>query len=1011
MAEDYTTIQITVEEATALAKEYYDLEGKISALPGELDFNFKVKSSKGNYILKVSRPNVDIASIEYQNDLLEFVSINNQKTIVPDVLKNLDGEKICHSKDSNGKTRVVRLLTWIDGKLLSSVNPQNEDLLLSLGVSAGSLTKSLQGFDHETAHRYFEWDILQASWTFEHVGLFNDDQQELVAFYHQSFEDILPKLNELRKAIVHNDANDNNVIITDDLLNPRVKAIIDYGDAIYTPIINDLAITIAYAVMGKPDVLRAALPIIKGYHEQFPLLEEELALLYTLIAMRLVISVTKSAINKQQEPDNEYLLISEKPAWEVLAKWRKINKELAYYSFRESCGYAPHPNEKKFASWAKSNSTNIDTLFPNLNLKGMLPVDMSVSSTWLGHETEISDNDLLAYKLQRLQQQNPASLLAGGYGEGRLFYTTNAYKKEGNNGPEYRTVHLGIDFWVDEETAVHSPFEGHVYSVYDNDLDKDYGPTIILEHIINDGAKFYILYGHLSKKSLGILKLGEPVAKGDLIGHVGDSSENGNWAPHLHFQIMLDMLGSKTDFPGVAYPDEIRTWESLCPNPNMLFNEVALIPSKSVAKTDILSFRKEHLGKSLSLSYDEPLNIVRGSGAYLFDDNGRKYLDTINNVAHVGHEHAEVVKAGQAQMAVLNTNTRYLHTNITDFAAELLSTLPEELSIVHFVNTGSEANELAIRMAEAYTGQKDMIAIEVGYHGNTARCISVSSYKFDGKGGNGAPEHTHIVPMPDAYRGIYQGENTGEQYAQHVHEQVKSVQSQGRNIAGFIAESIISCGGQVELPENYLKLAYETIREAGGLCIADEVQVGCGRVGSSYWGFQLHGVIPDIVTIGKPIGNGHPLAAVVCTKEVADAFANGMEYFNTFGGNPVSCAIGMEVLNVIKIEKLQENALSTGNYLKEQLKNLKQTFPIIGDVRGQGLFLGFELVGKNKQPLPAQTKYLANRMRELAVLMSTDGKDNNVIKIKPPLVFSKENTDELISRLTLVFTEDFMQNY
>ena len=383
----------------------------------------------------------------------------------------------------------------------------------------------------------------------------------------------------------------------------------------------------------------------------------------------------------------------------------------------------------------------------------------------------------------------------------------------------------------------------------------------------------------------------------------------------------------------------------------------------------------------------------------------------MNNVAHVGHEHPIVVRAGQEQMAVLNTNTRYLNRYINEFAEELLATFPEKLSVVHFVNSGSEANELALRMAKTVTGEVDMIALEVGYHGNTSGCIDVSSYKFDGKGGSGCPPHTHLVPLPDQYWGIYQGPDCGTKYASHVHENIAAVKQDGRNIAGFICESIISCGGQIELPEGFLAEAYAATRAAGGLCIADEVQVGCGRVGSHFWGFQLHGVIPDIVTIGKPIGNGHPLAAVVCTEEVAEAFANGMEYFNTFGGNPVSSIIGKTVLEVVRQENLQENALEVGSYLKDRLAEVRAKHQIIGDVRGQGLFLGFELNGADKSPLPDQASYLVNRMKELGVLMSIDGPDHNVIKIKPPMVFSKANADELIKRLLQVLEEDFMVNY
>jgi 4-aminobutyrate aminotransferase-like enzyme len=527
--------------------------------------------------------------------------------------------------------------------------------------------------------------------------------------------------------------------------------------------------------------------------------------------------------------------------------------------------------------------------------------------------------------------------------------------------------------------------------------------------VYNNDRKFYTLYGHLSCSSLQLFNKGDHLKKGDLIAYVGDESENGNWSPHLHFQLMLDMLGNTIDFPGVAFPSEFKIWQSMCPDPNLLFQKSGAEKKTKYEKEKIIAFRKEHLGLNLSLSYKNPLEIVRGEGVYLFDETGRKYLDTVNNVAHVGHEHSRIVEAGQKQMAVLNTNTRYLHYQIIEFADKLLHTFPKELSVVYFVNSGSEANELALRMAKTYTRQKDMIAVEVGYHGNTNACIEVSSYKFDSEGGQGCPEHTHIVPLPDAFRGIYQGVDAGERYASHVKQQLENIQHKGRNVAAFICESIISCGGQIELPANYLKVAYKAIHEAGGVCIADEVQVGCGRVGSTFWGFQLHDVVPDIVTIGKPIGNGHPLAAVVCSKQIADAFANGMEYFNTFGGNPVSCAIGKEVLQVIEDEKLQENALLVGNYLKDELKKIQKEFPIIGDVRGQGLFLGFELNGRDKEPLGEKASYLVNRMRDFAILMSTDGPDHNVIKIKPPMVFSKENADELICRLSMVFKEDFMQ--
>lgn len=1010
MEANYTHYQITAAQAAEIAQEHYHIKGEITPLPGELDFNFKIKTEEDSFLLKVSRPDVDEQEIDFQEKILAWVATHGENIVSPLVFKDKDGHSISKYKDEHGQTRLVRLLNFIPGRLWSAVNPQNENLLYSLGKEAGKLSATLQGFVHPLAHRDFPWDVGQAQWTYKHIELFTDEKLEIVEYFQSLFKEVQEPYASLRKSVVHSDANDNNVIVSTDLIHPQVKAIIDYGDAIYTQTINDLAIAIAYAVMNKSDVLEASLLIIKAYHSEFPLLEEELELLYTLVAMRLVISVTKSAINRQLEPDNTYLLISEKPAWEVLKKWKEISKDFAHFSFRAACGFTAHSKEKEFKNWASKQDISIQTLFPEQKIEALIKVDMSTESTWMGHQSEYLNNSFTEYKLKELKSGNRKTLVAGGYLETRPFYITDAYKKESNNGPIYRAVHLGTDIWIDAETAIHAPFDGEVFSIYHNDADKDYGPTLILKHQTEEGLVFFSLYGHLSLTSLGLLKKDQKVKKGELVAWVGNHKENGNWAAHLHFQLMLDMLDYQHDFPGVSTPNELKVWSSICPNSNLLWKEKNLEEALQKDNEQLINFRKHHLGKSLSLSYDIPLKMVRGAGAFLLDATGRKYLDTVNNVAHVGHEHERVVKAGQAQMGILNTNSRYLHENINQFAEELLSTFPKELSVVHFVNSGSEANELALRMCRAYSGEKDMIAVEIGYHGNTNGCIDVSSYKFDGKGGKGAPEHTHIVPLPDTFRGLYQGENCGEKYAAHIPEQIKNIQAKGRNVAGFICESIISCGGQIELPENYLKTAYSAIRKAGGLCISDEVQVGVGRVGKAFWGFQLHDVVPDIVTIGKPIGNGHPLAAVVCTRAVADAFANGMEYFNTFGGNPVSCAIGREVLRVVKDEKLQESALEVGEYLKSELMELQKDYPIIGDVRGQGLFLGFELVDENKQPLPEKAAYLANRMKDLGILMATDGKDVNVLKIKPPMVFDKENAEELIKRLKIIFAEDFMRD-
>ena len=403
---------------------------------------------------------------------------------------------------------------------------------------------------------------------------------------------------------------------------------------------------------------------------------------------------------------------------------------------------------------------------------------------------------------------------------------------------------------------------------------------------------------------------------------------------------------------------------------------------------NILEARRRLLGRNLSVVYEKPLNIVRGEMQYLFDDEGRRYLDAYNNVAHVGHCHPKVVAAGQQQMALLNTNTRYLNDLIIRYAERLSATLPDPLSVCYFVNSGSEANELALRLARAHTKARDMIVLEHAYHGNTTTLIDISPYKHDGPGGDGPPAWVHKAPLPAS--------KDDAQIVADLATQLK------HRLCGFIAESMPSVAGQIVLPDGYLENVYNAVRVAGGVCIADEVQTGLGRIGTDFWAFEKYGVVPDIVVLGKPIGNGHPIGAVITTPEIAESFDNGMEFFSTFGGNNVSCAIGLAVLEVVEEEKLQSHALQVGERLISGLRDLQQRYDIISDVRGSGLFLGVELRNGNA-PATVEANEIVNRMREQGILLGADGPFHNVLKIRPPMPFSHADADLLISTLTETF--------
>jgi 4-aminobutyrate aminotransferase-like enzyme/Ser/Thr protein kinase RdoA (MazF antagonist) len=1008
-------MSITLTQALQLAAQHYHLSGQIKSLQGEVDYNFYLQTEEGEeYTIKVSRPDADLQSIQFQTAIMNHLAACAIELQLPEVVSAKNGSAYLLLENQ----RYLRVQKWVPGRMLADVNPRSANLLHSWGTTVGLLSRHLQGFDHPGGHRFYHWNPSETLNSKKHRAYIQGEEEgEIADYFWNLFETTaLPQLAALRKSINYNDAHEHNLLVNEDLQNPRVRGVIDFGDALFTETVNELAIACAYAGMYLPDPLEAVAQVVRGYHEVFPLTQKELAVLFPLMCARLTITVATSAWNKHIEPENEYLLISEKPAWAVLKKWRKIAPALAGYTFREVCGFEPCPAKTTFEKWLSGHKNQCAALVDFSNKK-IVPLDLNVGSMELGNNARFENNAAFTKTINRLLEDKNAAIGIGGYGEVRPFYSTDAYVVQGNSGVQWRTTHLGVDVWMQAGTPVYAPWKGTVHSYKNNAQDRDYGPTIILEHKVSDDFTFYTLYGHLSADSLEVLQQGMHVAKGQAIASIGSAPENGNWPPHLHFQILLDTLGNQGDFPGVAFPEAWPVWSSICPDPAALFPAVSF-SNKRFTIDEILKDRKQYLGKSLSVSYSQPLHMVRGYKQYLYDHSGRRYLDTVNNVPHVGHQHPRVVKVAQQQMALLNTNTRYLHEHIVEYAKELLATFPPEFSVVHFVNSGSEANELAMRMVQAATGKKDMVALEVGYHGNTGGCIAVSSYKFDGKGGQGAPPYTHIVPLPDTYRGLYRNKETaGLQYASHVAEAVKKVQAAGRNIGGFIGESIVSCGGQIVLPAGYLKAAYAFIRSAGGLCIADEVQVGFGRVGEHFWGFELQGVVPDIVTMGKPMGNGHPLAAVVTTPAVAAAFANGMEYFNTFGGNPVSCAIGREVLRVIKEEELQAHAKAVGDYLTKGLQQIQQEFSVIGDVRGHGLFLGFELVKDRETLAPAaeEATYLVNRMRERGVLMSTDGPLHNVVKIKPPMCFGPApctaggfgDVDFLVEELGVVLGEDF----
>ena len=993
---------LTVPEIERLAETLFGVKGKARLLNSERDQNARIDSDGASYVLKIANAGEDPGQIALQNATLQHLAGQNMHG-VPYVIPTLDGNLV-KAAEINGRSCLVRLVSWLDGPMMSATAHTTAQLR-SLGAFMGRISHNLQGFAHPQAFRDgFIWSLDHVSdlqsWADD---IANPERRALVqrlfARYHTK---ITPQLPSLRASVLHQDANDNN-LITEPHDPNQISGLIDFGDMCHGRTVNELAIALAYALLDQTDLYTAMRALISGYVAEFPLQEPEAEVLYDLMRMRLVASVCISSRRAKEHPENDYLLISQTPAFALLERLDRIDPEFMVALCRTAAGFTATKGVKALRDHL-ARAPVAPLFLPELNHAARIAV---LTDGTHADMPAFSDKRFDAWFAAQRPIQLPQDVAFygfGPYGEKRSVYQTDQFADAAS--PERRTKHLGIDVFAPAGTPVYAPLAGEVAFVTYNADPLDYGNTLILKHLTPDGTPFWTLYGHLGGSLPGLLQVGQKVAPGQLIAHLGDWHENGGWAPHIHFQVMSSLLAQdQGNFFGVGHESLWDVWSAICIDPNLILRLAPESYTVDPAPPEALMARRvRSLGPSLSISYKEKLKIVRGKGSYLYDHTGRAHLDAVNNITHVGHCHPHVVEAIARQAAILNTNTRYLNELILDLSDRLTATLPGNLKVAYFVNSGTEANELALRIARTAMGKKSTVVLDWGYHGNSAGMIDISPYKFKRKGGYPQPDFVEIADFPDPYRGKHPGMTmaSGLAYAADVSRCLANVKIKtGTGAAAFIAESISGVGGQVVYPPGYLAEVHRLVRAEGGLCIADEVQCGFGRVGAHFWAFELQGVTPDIVVMGKPFGNGHPLAAVVTTPELAAHFANGMEYFNSFGGNPVSMAVGHAVMDVIETEGLQAKAVETGNYMLSRFADLARRHTLIGDIRGVGMFSGIELVTDHatKAPATEAAGLVINHMRQMGVLASTDGPMDNVLKFKPPMVFGRAEADLLCAAI------------
>ncbi|MEX0349193.1 MAG: aminotransferase class III-fold pyridoxal phosphate-dependent enzyme [Paracoccaceae bacterium] len=986
-------------------KQHWGIAAELKQLDGEYDLNFLAEAANGmRYLLKVMHPGCDQALVEMQIGALEHIGTAAPGLPIAKPIASRDGSKLIEVVDADGLGRLVWVQECLSGDCYARVRPHSEDLILRLGRVLGATDRALDGFAHPALERDFKWDLTAARWIEGELDVIQDDtRRALINDIADAFAGVEDRLSALPKQAIHNDANDYNILVEGDLGRAGISGLIDFGDMCAAPKVCELAIAGAYVVLDHPRPERALAALVRGFHAANRLSPEEIELIWPLLRMRLAVSVVNSALMALQVPDDPYVTISQAPAWRFLEN-AAVKGGLISARLRMACGLPVTDGSTRIRDYIETHRGSYPAL-TGTPLSDAPMGSLSVEEAATPRDPfHLSVDD--AARIDEVVSDAPIWL--GYFGEPRLIYTGQAFRSGPWKASDRRTVHLAVDIFAPAGTLLHAPLSGRVEAVENRDDPLDYGGVVILHHETPEGDAFYTLYGHLDPEVCERLKPGDPVAQGSAFCRLGTVEQNGGWAPHAHFQLALTADGMAPDWPGVADPDDLAFWQAICPNPAALLN----LPDEQVAfqptsKEAVWRDRQAHFGANLRLSYDDPIMPVRGWRHHLFDDWGRPYLDAYNNVPHVGHAHPRIQAVAAEQLGRVNTNTRYLHPAQTAFADKLLSKLPDALEVCFFVNSGSEANELALRLARAHSGARGIVTPDHGYHGNTTGAIDISAYKFNAPGGIGPSDWVELVEVADDYRGRFRRDDPerARKYSDLVEPAIATLVDKGHGLAGFIAETFPSVGGQIIPPTGYLAAVYDKIRAAGGVCIADEVQTGLGRLGEHYFGFEQQKAVPDIVVLGKPIGNGHPIGVVITTRAIADSFAQGPEFFSTFGGSTLSCRIGKEVLDVVDEEGLQENAQRMGARLIDGLRRTESEFGCVGDVRGMGLFLGVELVNPDGSEATEICAYVKNRMRDHRILIGSEGPKDNILKIRPPLTIEAEDVDMILEKLREVLGE------
>ncbi len=947
---------VSPDQAASIAERVFGITGLITELGSQQDRNFRIDAADGRYVLKVANPAVPEIWLESQNAAMEH--LGRAGLPVPRPQPARGGATLEHTRVGDADL-AVRLLTFLDGTPLSSFGYLAPAVRGRMGRLAAEACRAFADFDAPGLHRRLEWDLRHGEAVVASFAPHVADparRERVLAVTAAACERLARAEADLRIAPIHGDVTGDNVvgaIGADRRAWP--SGLIDFGDMSRSWVVSELAVTCAallHQIGGDP---LGWLPAVAAFDAILPLDRADVEALWPLVVLRGATLVAADEKQLALDPHNDYVATNRDLDWAIFAAAAAVPWELAQAAIREVVSL---PDEDP------AGIAGFTPVISGLASEHVDVVDLSATSEaldegrWLDPGTE-----------DALFAAVGGAALAR-YGEYRLT-RAGVHRQD-----EPATCALHADVAVATGRAVTAPAAGVVAGA---------GATRL---VVRCDAVTVRLDGVESS-----VRAGDEVAQGDPVGAVAG-------AGRLRVQLCVV---PEADPPAFATPSAAGAWRRICPDPSALLGIECAAPEVDAGR--VFARREGVFARVQPHYYADPPQIERGWRQHLVDANGRVYLDMVNNVAVVGHAHPGVARAISRQTRLLSTNSRFNYAAVADFCERLAGLAPDGLDTVLLVNSGTEANDLALRLAWAHTGRQIVVAMREAYHGWSMAADAISTSIADNpRALETRPPWTRLVDSPNPYSGTHRGPDSGPLYVRDALTVIHGLTEQGDRPAAFISETVHGNAGGILLPQGYLQAVYGAVRAAGGVCIADEIQVGYGRLGHHFWGYLEQGVEPDMITIAKALGNGHPLGAVITRREIAESFAAEGSFFSSTGGNPVSCRAGLAVLDALQSDGLQENARVVGEHLLARLRDLAGRHELIGAVHGIGLYASVELVRsrETREPATEVTEAICERMRELGIVVQPTGDHLNMLKVKPPLCITRESADFFVDQLELV---------